>query len=198
VGQPGSGGVNDRPEPEEASAGAGEWSGRPDPPVAQTVPPLGALSPLPGALSPLPGRPNPPAPSNPLPLPAGGPWRAPQRVEPVPGTPFAVAYLPVPKATSGPAIGSLVAGIGSLLVMLLVGCLGLIAAQANVGALVGGAFAVLATALGLAGVGLGLVGVRQVRSAQIGGRGLAISGIACGAAGVALSVLIVLLLAVTG
>jgi hypothetical protein len=119
-------------------------------------------------------------------------------VEPVPGTPFAVAYLQVPKATSGPAIGSLVAGIGSLLVMLLVGCLGLIAAQASVGAQVGGAFAVLATAMGVAGVALGVVGLRQTRAAAIGGRGMAISGIACGAAGVALSLLIVLLLAAAG
>jgi hypothetical protein len=154
--------------------------------------------PHPGSLRPLPGRPNPPGPPNPLPLPAGGPYRQPERVEAVPGTPFAVAYLPVPRATSGPAIGSLVAGIASLLVMLLVGCFGLLGANANVGAQIGGAFAVLATALGAAAVGLGVIGVRQTRSAPINGRGMAISGIACGGSGVLLSVLIVLLLATTG
>jgi len=134
----------------------------------------------------------------PVPPPAGAPWRPPKRVEPVPGTPFAVAYLYVPQTTSGPAIGSLVAGIGSLLVTLLVGCFGLISVQANAGALVGGAFAVLALATGTAAIALGLVGLRQVKRAPVGGRGLAIGGIACGSSGIALALIVMLALIAAG
>jgi hypothetical protein len=112
------------------------------------------------------------------------------------GTPFALAYLEVPRTTSGPAIGSLLAGLGSLLVMLLVACFGLLGAQADVGALVGGAFAVLATVLGAAGVGLGMIGLRQARRSGAGGRGLAIAGISCGASGIGLTALVMVLLLV--
>jgi hypothetical protein len=93
----------------------------------------------------------------------------------------------VPQTTSGPATGALVAGIGSLLAMLLVGCFGAVGARADVGALVGGAFGMLSLALGAAGIGLGLVGLRQIRRYGVGGRGLAVAGIACGVAGGGLS-----------
>jgi hypothetical protein len=55
---------------------------------------------------------------------------------------------------------------------------------------VSGAFAVLAALTGLAGVGLGLAALRQIRRAagRVSGRGLAISGIACGGSGFLLTV----------
>src|SRR5436190_20157658 len=46
----------------------------------------------------------------------------PGRVEPVPGTPYSLVYPEVPPIVCGPAVGSLVAGIGSIVVSLLVGC----------------------------------------------------------------------------
>lgn len=174
------------------------WSGTgwtPPSGPADQIPVL-ATPPVPPVPPVMPGVGRPPPP--PVPPPAGGPWRPPKRIEPVPGTPFAVAYLDVPQTTSGPAIGSLVAGIGSLLVTVLVGCFGLIGAQADVGALVGGAFAVLALAMGAAAIALGLVGMRQVRRVRVGGRGLAVGGIACGASGIALALLVMLILLAAG
>ena len=49
----------------------------------------------------------------------------------------------------------------------------------------------LAGVIGLGAVGLGLSGLRQVRQSagRVTGRGLAVSGLVCGAAGVALTVL---------
>lgn len=116
----------------------------------------------------------------------------------MPGTPFALAYLDVPTPMSGPAIGGLVAGISSLLVMLLTAFFGLIATQAGVGALVGGAFAALAALLGGAGIGLGLVGLRQIRARGVRGRGMAIAGLACGGAGITLTLLIMVVLLLAG
>jgi hypothetical protein len=115
----------------------------------------------------------------------------------VPGTPFALAYLDVPRSTSGPAIGALVAGLGSLAGSTLVGCFGALGTRHDVGALVGGAFAVSAGLLGAAGIVLGVLGLRQIRATGARGRGLAISGIICGAAGLTLTALamIALLLA---
>ena len=111
------------------------------------------------------------------------------RVEPVPGTEFGVAYVPVAPTASGLAIGSLVAGIGSILVALVVGCFGIAGAQDGWGAIVAGAFAVLGALLGLAAVGLGVVAVRQIKAApgRLTGRGVAIAGISCGGAGVLLT-----------
>jgi hypothetical protein len=122
-------------------------------------------------------------------------WRGPSRIEPVPGTAFGVAYIDLPPVASGMAVGSLVAGIASLLVSMLVGCFGLAGAQAGWGGWVAGAFAVLASLLGLAAIGLGLAGVRQIRRARaqavrITGGGLAIAGVSCGAGGVGLTVLL--------
>jgi hypothetical protein len=112
----------------------------------------------------------------------------------VPGTRFALGYLAVPPTTSGMAVGSLVAGVASLLVFTLVACFGFAGARAGWGGWVAGAFAVLAAVLGFAGVGLGLVSLRQVRhgvgAARRTGRGLAISGLSCGVTGVALTALV--------
>jgi hypothetical protein len=135
------------------------------------------------------------------PVPAPPPreaWRPPSRIERVDGTSFAVAYLELPPITSGMAVGALVAGVGSLLVSLLVGCFGLAGANAGWGGWVAGAFAVLATLLGLAGVGLGVAGLRQIRVAAaratpVTGRGLAIAGISCGATGLVLTALLMVI-----
>jgi hypothetical protein len=120
-------------------------------------------------------------------------------VEPVPGTPFALGYLSVSPTTSGMAVGSLVAGIASLLVLTLVTCFGFVGAGAGWGGWVAGAFAVLAAVLGLAGVGLGIVSTRQIRLGHAAGsaaadrrtgRGLAVAGLSCGATGVVLTVIV--------
>jgi hypothetical protein len=113
----------------------------------------------------------------------------PVHVEPVPGTEFGLAIQSVPPTFSGQAIGSLVAGIGSVTVSLVVGCFGIVGGGEDWGVLVSGAFAILAGLLGLAGLGLGLVAVRLIRASRgrITGRGVAISGIACGGTGVVLT-----------
>jgi hypothetical protein len=102
-----------------------------------------------------------------------------------------VAYPGVPPTVSGMAIGSLVAGIGSVLVSFVVGCFGVSGAKAGWGPVVAGAFAVLGGLIGLGAMVLGWLGLGQVRrsAGRITGRGMAISGIACGAAGFGLTVL---------
>jgi hypothetical protein len=142
-----------------------------------------------------PGSPGPPpGPRQQAPIPPEA-RRPPSRVEPVPGTSFGVAYLDVPAATSGTAVSSMVTGIASILVSFVVTCFGLAGASAGWGGWVAGAFAVLAILLGLAAIGLGLAGLRQVRRARergtirVGGRGLAITGLACGGSGIAITVL---------
>jgi hypothetical protein len=117
-------------------------------------------------------------------------WRAPTRIEQVPGTNFAVGYLTLPPTTSGLAVGSLVTGIASILIAFLVGCFGLTGVRGGWGGWVAGAFAVLAGLIGTAAVGLGIAGMRQVRQQSgLRGRGLAIAGLVCGASGVALTLL---------
>ncbi|MEH1123291.1 hypothetical protein [Micromonospora sp. CPCC 206061] len=112
----------------------------------------------------------------------------------MPGTSFALVHLDVPPVTSGLAVGALVAGIASVLVSFIVGCFGLLGAQDGWGVWVGGAFALVAGVTGGAGVLLGWLGMRQIRRAvsppaiRFTGRGIAISGIACGATGLGLTV----------
>lgn len=95
---------------------------------------------------------------------------------------------------SGLAVGSLVAGIGSIVVALLVGCFGLAGADGGWGGWVAGAFAVLGTLFGLAGLALGVLGRRQAGRAapppavRFTGRGLALAGLICGAVGLGLTV----------
>jgi hypothetical protein len=152
----------------------------------------------------------PPPPTQPAsyiaPQPPGAGLPSPVRVEPIPGTNFGIAYLGVPPMVAGQAIASLVTGIGSILVAVVVGCFGLAGADGGWGPLVGGAFAVLAGLLGLAGIGLGLVAMRRTQPAGgparggpvVKGRGLAVAGISCGGVGVGLTVfglLLALLLA---
>ena len=100
----------------------------------------------------------------------------PVRVDPVPGTDFGVAYLPVNPTVSGLGIGSMVAGISSTLVALVVICFGVAGsgASSHWGPLVAGAFAILAALLGGGGFAAGLIATRQLRAS--GGR-LSRSGI---------------------
>lgn len=134
----------------------------------------------------------PPAPVAPPPREA---WQRPGRVEAVAGTPFGVVHLEVAPITSGLAVGSLIAGIASVLVSMIVACFGLLGAQAGWGGWAAGAFAVLGGLTGLAGLGLGELGRRQVRrvaappAVRFTGRGLAFAGLICGGVGLALTVL---------
>ena len=113
------------------------------------------------------------------------------RLLPVAGTPYALAYPQVPPITSGPAIGSMVAGIASILVGLVMTCLGLSGARAGWGALVAGAFAILSLLIGAAAIGVGTAARRIIRRAAgtVTGRGMATAGLACGWVGAGLSVL---------
>ncbi|MDO3702610.1 hypothetical protein Q3W71_13095 [Micromonospora sp. C28SCA-DRY-2] len=112
----------------------------------------------------------------------------------MPGTPFAVVHLDVPPVTSGLAVGSLVAGVAAILVSVLVFCFGATGASAG-GVWASGAFTVLGVLAGAGAVVAGLLGVRQIRrpaappGVRFTGRGLAVAGISCGAAGLGLCLL---------
>lgn len=123
----------------------------------------------------------------------------PVRVEQLPGTPFGVAYLPVAPAVSGLTVGSLVAGIGALMVGILTICSG-VAGRGGTGLLMAGAFAILALLLCAAAVVSGVLGLRQVRrsAGERTGRGLAIAGWVCGAVGALFTVSGLVLPAVLG
>lgn len=159
-------------------------------PAPAYFPPSGHPPPYP--VQPYPTQPYPVQPfaAGPPPVPREA-RQVPSRVVPVPGTSFGLAYLDVPPSTSGPAVGSLVAGIAAIGVTLVATCFGLAGVADGWGAWVAGAFAVLAGAFGVAGVGLALAGMRQVRRARahgtirVTGTGLAVSGLVCGSVGVA-------------
>lgn len=116
-------------------------------------------------------------------------------MEAVPGTPFGMVYLKVPPITSGLAVGSLVAGIASVLVSMIVACFGFLGAEEGWGAWAAGAFAVFSGLAGVAGIGLGELGRRQIRrtaappAVRFTGRGLALAGLISGGTGLALTVL---------
>jgi len=119
-------------------------------------------------------------------------YPSPVRFEGVPGEPFTLAILPAPKLVSGVSVGALVAGIGSILVSGAVWCFGLAGSNQGWGALVGGAFFVLAALLGLAGVGLGIIGLRNIKRDLTGvttGKGYAITGLVCGGVGLLSAIL---------
>ncbi|MEW2381153.1 hypothetical protein AB0873_03525 [Micromonospora sp. NPDC047707] len=112
----------------------------------------------------------------------------------MPGTPFGVVHIDVPPVASGLAVGSLVAGIVSILVSLLVICFGAVGPDRD-GVWAAGAFTVLGVLTGAGAVGAGLLAIRQIRrpaappAVRFTGRGLAISGVSCGGAGLLLSLL---------
>jgi hypothetical protein len=107
----------------------------------------------------------------------------------MPGTGFGLVSLRVEPIVSGLAIGSLIAGIGSILVSLLVFCFGLVGSSDGWGGWVAGAFTVLSVLAGVGAMAVGLVARRQIRRSghtgqvRFTGGGLAIAGISCGAAG---------------
>ncbi len=158
-------------------------------PPSQFPPPAG-LSPDAGLPSQFPSAAGPhwvpPAPR--MPQPASSGWQ-PERVDPLPGTQFGLVQLKVQPITSGLAIGSLIAGIATILVAGLVLCFGLAGAGGGWGGWVAGAFTVLNVVVGGGAIALGSVARRQIKhSGQAGqvrftGRRLAIAGISCGAAG---------------
>ncbi|MEV7331847.1 phage holin family protein [Micromonospora sp. NPDC093244] len=129
-----------------------------------------------------------------MPPPSDEQRRPPKRVEAVPGTPYGVVYLDVAPVTSGLAVGALVAGVASVLVSLLVVCFGVAFANEG-GAWASGAFAVLGVLAGVAAIVAGLLGRRQIGrptgppAVRFTGRGLAVAGISCGAAGALFSLL---------
>ena len=128
------------------------------------------------------------------PYPYGGPGLPPPvAVQTVDGTPFAVAIVPVPPRSSGQASASLVTGIASVLVSLVVSCFGYLGATSGWGPIVAGAFAVLAGFAGGAAVSLGAIALRQARRGGVTGRGLAVAGVSCGTVGLLITVLAVVL-----
>ena len=112
----------------------------------------------------------------------------------MPGTEFGLVQLRVQPITSGLAIGSLIAGIGAIVVSFLVLCFGLMGASGGWGGWVAGAFTVLSVVAGGGAVAVGLVARRQIRrSGRTGqvrftGGGVAIAGISCGGAGAGIAV----------
>jgi hypothetical protein len=130
-------------------------------------------------------------------VPAGIGLPQPVALQAVPASPFGVAIVGVAPTTSGPAVASLVTGVGSILVSSVVICFGALGANSGWGPVVAGAFAVLAGLVGLAALVLGQLGLRQVRRAvdwgASKGKGLAISGMICGAMGLLITVLGVVL-----
>ncbi|MFI1993246.1 hypothetical protein [Actinoplanes sp. NPDC020271] len=127
------------------------------------------------------------------PQPASG-WET-ERVDVVSGTPFGLVQLRVVPITSGLAIGSLIAGIAAILVSLLAICFGFTTG----GPWVGGAFTLLSVLAGGGAITAAVLAIRQIRRSgepgrvRFTGRGLAISGIACGGSGAGISLLALLL-----
>jgi hypothetical protein len=102
-----------------------------------------------------------------------------------------VALVEVRPAISGPAVSSLVVGIGSILVSFVVGLFVLQGAADGWGPAVGGAFALLATMAGGAAAGLAGTGLRRIRTGvawgAIRGRGVALAGLSCGLVGIGIT-----------
>jgi hypothetical protein len=133
----------------------------------------------------------------PMVVPAGVGLPPPVALQAVPASPFGVAIVGVAPTTSGPAVASLVTGVGSILVSFVVICFGALGANSGWGPVVAGAFAVLAGLVGVAALVLSQLAFRQVRRAvdwgASKGRGVAIAGLICGAVGLLITVLGVVL-----
>jgi hypothetical protein len=136
----------------------------------------------------------PPYPPAVPPPPPAGRWE-PERIDPLPGTEFGLVHLRVVPITSGLAIGSLVAGIGAILVSTLVICFGFTGSTADWGGWVSGAFTLLSVAIGGGAAAVGGVARRQIRQSVGTGRvrfvggGMAVAGIVCGSTGVGIALL---------
>ena len=129
-------------------------------------------------------------PPGPVPTPPDVEPLRPVAVREVPGTPFGLMIMGITPTVSGPGVGALVAGIGSILVTMIELCFGLIGASGGWGPAVAGAFAVLAGALAIGAIALGSISLRQIRRARatggLRGRGQALAGIVCGSIGLAM------------
>ncbi|WP_091609176.1 hypothetical protein [Micromonospora mirobrigensis] len=110
-----------------------------------------------------------------------------------------MVHLDVAPVTSGLATASLGVGVVSILISVLVLCFGIGGRSWGGGAWAAGAFTVLGTIAGTAGIVTGLLALRQIRrpvsppEVRFSGRGLARAGLTCGAVGVGLSLLGLLL-----
>ena len=146
-----------------------------------------------------------PSPAYPPAYPPGYPGRPPatatpmmempERIDPVPGTAFGLAYAQLPPITSGQAVGSLVVGIASIIVTLIESVFGLAGASHGWGAEVAGAFGILAVLFGGAAIGMGVVSMRAIKRSQgaMRGHGIGRSGMILGIIGVSLAVISFLL-----
>ena len=107
----------------------------------------------------------------------------------MPGTPYRLALVGLPRTLSGPAAASLPLGIASILVSLVVICFAAVGVQDGWGPAVAGAFAVLSGFAGIGAIILGQIGLGQARRApgRITGRGPAIAGIVCAIVGLVAS-----------
>ncbi len=116
---------------------------------------------------------------------------APERIEAIPGTDFGVAYASVAPIASGQAVGSMIAGIGSVLVSLVELSFGLGGAGAGWGPLIGGAFGFLALLLGVAAIVASRIATGKIRRSAglLHGSGLARAGTILGIIGVGITVL---------
>jgi hypothetical protein len=112
-------------------------------------------------------------------------------VAPVEGTPYGLAVVGLPPVTNGPAGASLPLGMVSVFASLLVLCFGAVGANRGWGPAVAGAFALPSLFAGVAAVTLGQVGLRRATrwAGQVGGRGVAISGLVFGIVGLVLDAL---------
>lgn len=155
-------------------------------PAADPFPPPSAPPAQPYPAQPYPGYVPPPPPS--------GRWQ-PERIDPVPGTEFGLVQLRVMPITSGLAIGSMIAGIASILVSFVVLCFGVEGAKGGWGGWVSGAFTVLSVVFGAGAIAIGLVSRRQIRGSgrtgqvRFTGKGMATAGLVCGCAGAGIALL---------
>jgi hypothetical protein len=104
-------------------------------------------------------------------------------------------YLGVRPLASGQAIGSMIAGIASIIASGFFGLLGLVAASGGAALSIAPAFAFLGLVISGGAIGLGTVGLRQVRRSggRTSGRGMALAGIICGSIGAGFTLLGLLL-----
>lgn len=146
----------------------------------------------------MPGYPG-PQPYYPVPAELGLP--RPVAVAPIGDTPFSVALVEVRALPSGPAIGSLLAGIASILVSFVVGIIVGAGAGSGWGPPVAGAFAVLATVFSAASVGLAVAARRRIRTdppwGATQGQGMATAGLTCGLVGLGLTALFMVVAAIS-
>ncbi|WP_018347757.1 hypothetical protein [Longispora albida] len=106
-------------------------------------------------------------------------------VTPGPGGDFMLGYPSIRPIRSGMAVGSLVAGVASLLAALVACGFGLVG-----GPEVTGAFTLLGCLAGAGGGAVGFLALRQVSrsTGELAGRGLALSGLICSGVGFAWAV----------